>query len=490
MVAVDSRSLELLEDRRERSGQRRALTRRALLIADTSALVATCAAAILIWRSATPIADAGYLLAALAALPLWVAVASIYGLYGRGGELVYRPATDDLPGVFEAVTTTVWLIVATLVLVGIGAPPLGLAIGIWALAVAAVMAARATARARCRRRPAFRQNTIVLGAGGVGQHVARKIRRHPEYGLELIGFVDADPRPLAADVEDVPVLGGPDELRGIVAANHIERILVAFAADPPERTVESVWALGEMGVQVDVVPRLYELIGARVTVDALEALPTIGLPPVGPSRIDLALKRGFDVIVSAALLVLTAPLLLFIAWRVRRDSPGPVLFRQTRVGMGRRPFQALKFRTMRIDVDAEAHAAFIRQAMDRSVAPEADGVHKLDQSDAVTRSGRWLRKTSLDELPQLFNVLRGDMSLVGPRPCIPYEMEHFLPHHFDRFLVPAGVTGLWQVTARGSAPFGEALEMDVAYARGWSLGLDLRLLLRTPGQVLMRRGAR
>ena len=153
------------------------------------------------------------------------------------------------------------------------------------------------------------------------------------------------------------------------------------------------------------------------------------------------------------------------------------------------PFVALKFRTMRIDVDTEAHRNYIESIMSADVSANGNGLYKLERQDAITRVGRVLRKTSVDELPQLLNVLRGEMSLVGPRPCIPYETEFFKPHHFDRFLVPAGITGLWQVTARAHSTFGEALDMDVAYARGWSLGLDLRLLARTPFAVLRGRGA-
>jgi lipopolysaccharide/colanic/teichoic acid biosynthesis glycosyltransferase len=139
---------------------------------------------------------------------------------------------------------------------------------------------------------------------------------------------------------------------------------------------------------------------------------------------------------------------------------------------------------MRVDADESAHRAYIEQIMDTRAGPEANGLYKLDREDDVTRFGRWLRSTSLDELPQLLNVVRGDMSLVGPRPCLPYEVDHFEPHHFERFSVVPGITGLWQVTARARSTFIEALEMDVAYARGWSLGLDLWLLARTPLQLL------
>jgi lipopolysaccharide/colanic/teichoic acid biosynthesis glycosyltransferase len=180
---------------------------------------------------------------------------------------------------------------------------------------------------------------------------------------------------------------------------------------------------------------------------------------------------------------------LFIAWRIRRESPGPVFFRQTRLGRNMKEFTALKFRTMKVDTDQEEHRRFIQQSAAPDSAACANGLFKLDRSDAVTPSGRWLRKSSLDELPQLINVLRGDMSLVGPRPCIPYEVETFKDHQFDRFLVPQGITGLWQVTARANSTFDEALDMDVAYARGWSAGLDLRLLLRTPIQLVRQRSA-
>ena len=215
----------------------------------------------------------------------------------------------------------------------------------------------------------------------------------------------------------------------------------------------------------------------------------IGLPYTSPTRLARMAKRAIDVLGAGAMLIAVAPLMAYIALQIRRDSPGPILFRQIRLGAGMEEFTALKFRTMKVDTDEAEHRAYIEQTLSPTAVTGANGLFKLDRADAVTDVGRWLRRTSLDELPQLINVLRGDMSLVGPRPCIPYEAEGFEPHHLRRFSVPQGLTGLWQVTARASSTYREALDMDVAYARGWSLGLDLKLLLRTPLQVLRQRSA-
>jgi lipopolysaccharide/colanic/teichoic acid biosynthesis glycosyltransferase len=176
--------------------------------------------------------------------------------------------------------------------------------------------------------------------------------------------------------------------------------------------------------------------------------------------------------------------MLLVAWLIRRDSPGPVLFRQRRLGLDLHEFTLLKFRTMREGTDGGPHLDYLRQSMRADAIPAANNLYKLDRDGEVTRLGRTLRRTSIDELPQLFNVLRGDMSLVGPRPAIPYELELYAPHHFERFAVPAGLTGLWQVEARAHSTFGEALDLDVIYARSCSPGLDLRLLLRTPTLIL------
>jgi lipopolysaccharide/colanic/teichoic acid biosynthesis glycosyltransferase len=234
---------------------------------------------------------------------------------------------------------------------------------------------------------------------------------------------------------------------------------------------------------------MFEMIGPKTGLPEVEGIPLVPISPPTRSRASLRLKRVMDVVGASASLVLAAPLFLWAAWRIPRESPGPVFYRQTRVGRNMREFTILKFRTMTVDADASSHQAYIETVMNGTEATAVGEVHKLDRGELVTPTGRWLRRTSLDELPQLINVLRGEMSLVGPRPCLPYEIEYFEPHHFERFLAPAGITGLWQVTARAHASFAEALEMDVVYVRDWSPALDLSLILHTPIEVFRQRKA-
>ena len=246
--------------------------------------------------------------------------------------------------------------------------------------------------------------------------------------------------------------------------------------------------LRKLDVQIDVVPRLFEIVGPKAGIHTFEGLALVGLSPARISPSSRLLKRAVDYVVALAMLVLFAPLMLLIALAVRLDSPGPALFRQRRLGRDMHPFTLLKFRTMRVGTDQEEHRRYIESIATREASPNGNGLYKLDRSDSVTRVGRILRKTSLDELPQLLNILAGEMALVGPRPCLDYETEEFAEHHFERFLMPPGLTGLWQVTARAKSTFAEALDMDVEYVRGWSLSLDLHLLLKTPFSLIRMRG--
>jgi exopolysaccharide biosynthesis polyprenyl glycosylphosphotransferase len=423
----------------------------------------------------------------LGLLPIWVLAAKLYGLYDRDEESATHSTADEVVSVFHLVTVGVWLFYATSWLVGFASPDQAKLTTFWFLALVSVAAARSAARTLARRSSAYVQNAVIVGAGEIGQLIGRKLLQHPEYHINLVGFVDAEPRSKRRDLRDVPVLGAPEQIAEIVDRHDVDRVIVAFSRDGHERMLELLRTVRKDSVHIDLVPRLFEAVGANVGIHTLEGLPLVGLPPSRISRSSRLLKRSLDLLGSAVLLTVLAPLMLFVAFLIRRDSPGPVFFRQTRLGLDLKEFTLLKFRTMYDGTDEAPHREYIKQIMRSDALPGSNNLYKLDRDDSITRVGRWLRKTSLDELPQLINVLRGEMSLVGPRPLIPYELELFAPHHFERFLVPSGLTGLWQVEARAHTTFVEALDLDVAYARGWSLGLDLRLLLRTPLVMFRRR---
>lgn len=459
------------------------LVRRALLVADAAGFLVAFLLTELLFAHDGLVGGIGFGLEAaifVGLLPVWLLGAKLYGLYDRDEERATHSTADEVVNVFHLITVGVWVYYATSWTVGFSHPNQTKLATFWLLALASVIGMRLVARALARRHPAYIQNALIIGAGDIGQLIARKVLQHPEYRINLVGFADADPKEMRRDVGGVPVLGTIDDVVEIVRVNEVDRVVVAFSHDRDERFLELVRALRAHDVQIDVVPRLFDTVGPNSSVHSIEGLPVIGVSPVRISRSSRMLKRCIDVAGASMLLLLTSPLFLVIAWFVRRDSRGPVLFRQTRLGMDMRRFTLLKFRTMRDGTDEAPHREFLEQVMTFAALPVTNNLYKLDRSAEVTRVGRWLRKTSLDELPQLLNVLRGDMSLVGPRPSIPYELELLAPHHLERFAVPAGLTGLWQVEARAHATFAEALDLDVAYVRGWSLGLDLRLLLRTP----------
>lgn len=483
---VAAAGLRQITQRPSRSGRRRGwLVRRMLVVAD---VVGLTLAFVVVGLTGTGL-NRGVLIASALSLPLWIALARLSHLYDQDEERTDHSTTDELVGVVQLVSIGTWVTLVAIEVTGIADPAVTGAALLWASAIVFIALARATARTLCRHSPLYAQNTLILGAGDVGQRVARKLLRHREYGLSFVGFVDAQPKQRHQDLAGLPLLGAPGDLASIVGEHAVERVIVAFSGDADEEMLAALRTLNDLEIQIDVVPRLFELVGPSVRVDTLEGLPLVKLPPARLPRSAQLIKRSIDIACATILLILLSPLFLLIAFAIRLDSRGPALFRQVRLGKGGLPFVALKFRTMHVGVDTETHRSYIEQTMSADQATNGNGLYKLERRDAITRVGRVLRKTSLDELPQLLNVLRGEMSLVGPRPCIPYETEFFEPHHFDRFLVPAGITGLWQVTARAYATFGEALDMDVAYARGWSLGLDLRLLARTPFAVLRGRGA-
>lgn len=486
-VLAPAEQLSAVEQLHRKPVGRRELVRRRLMLADVAGLSLAFVVTVGIFgRSAGgDYARPAYeLLVFFLSLPAWTLLASMHGLYRHDEERLGHSTGDDFVGVVHLVTFGAWTFFIGCWLTGIAYPRPEKLIGFWLLATLAVTGLRVLARGCCLRSPAYVQNAVIVGGGEIGQLVARKLLQHREYGVRLLGIVDDDPKRRRTDLGELPILGHAAQLEEIVSQLQVGRVVIAFSNQSDARTAEIVRGLRGLDVQIDIVPRLYELVGPRAEMHAVEGLSLIGLPSLRRSRTAMRLKRTIDIIGAALALALLSPLFGFLAWKVHRSSPGPIFFRQTRLGLDMQEFTALKFRTMWAETDDSEHRAYIAETMSSDATVGGNGLYKLERQSAVTPFGQWLRKTSLDELPQLINILRGEMSLVGPRPCIPYETDRFKPHHFERFLLPAGLTGLWQVTARAHSSFGEALDMDVAYVRGWSLGLDLRLLFRTPVQLL------
>jgi exopolysaccharide biosynthesis polyprenyl glycosylphosphotransferase len=482
LQSVDDETLKLIQRRRQarRSKDRGWLLRRLLLAGDFVGLSLAFLFASVATEPRWSVGWVGFTIF-LASFPAWTVAAKLLGLYDDDEAEADHTTVDDLSRIFLLVTTGAFGLAVVTSYTSLRIEQVLL---FWIAGIVWVAAGRAAARVVSRRTLAYLQNAVIVGAGDVGQLIGRKLLQHPEYGINLVGFVDAEPKERQAALGELTLLGTAEELPDIVALLGIQRVIIAFSRDDPKEMLDIVRVLRKFNVRIDIVPRLFGIVGPNAEVHALEAMPMVGLPPARLGRSSMFLKRAVDVVGAALLLAVTAPFFAAFAWKIKRDSRGPVFFKQQRLGLDQREFTVLKFRTMHLDADDGPHREYIKATMANGGGPSSNGLFKLERMEDMTRFGMWLRKTSLDELPQLINVLRGDMSLVGPRPCLPYEVEHFAPHHFERFLVPAGVTGLWQVSARAHADFGEALDMDVLYARSWSLALDVRLLLKTPLQLL------
>lgn len=487
--AVDPKTRKLLgRGRFERRGW---LVPRGLLLADLTGLCMAYVLTTLSWGEAGAFGSFPEILVFLCTLPCWVIVAKLQGLYSSDQEQAAHSTADDVVGVFHLVTIGIWVLLVASRVGGRPNPSVFALITFWGLAICILPVFRTVARRACKRSRAYAQNTLIVGAGEIGQLIGRKLVKHPEYGINVVGFIDRDPKIRRADLpEHLSILGGPERLPEIVNCLDVERVIIAFSSEPVDELLALLRRLREFPVQIDLVPRLFELVGPRVTVHSVEGLPLLGLPANRPSRTSRTIKRAIDLSAASIALVVLAPVFAYIALRVRLDSEGPVFFRQTRLGMNRKEFTALKFRTMKVGTDRAVSEAAVKDTMSISAECTENGDrYKLERASAMTNFGGRLHRTNLDELPLLINVLRGDISLVGPRPCLPYETDNFEPHHMERFDTPQGITGLWQVTARENCANREALDMDVAYVRSWSLGLDLRLLLRTPLQARRERSS-
>jgi exopolysaccharide biosynthesis polyprenyl glycosylphosphotransferase len=466
---------------------RRTLVRRALIVSDVWALGLTFMVVHLILGTSSKGFTSGKeLILFLVSVPCWLALAGLYGLY-EGDRLRADTTTlDDFWPLFHAVTVGVWITFVAIRLTDAVRASERRLILFWFLALVILPLGRAVIRVFIRSRVAFLQRTLIVGAGLVGQEIARKIRRNPVYGLELAGFVDNDPLPMHHELADVPVLGSTDELSRIVREYGIEHVMLAFTGDGHDAGLDIVRACNDLDVELDIVPRLFEVVGSKAQFHSLQGTPLLGLTPPVLSASHRIAKRSIDVLGAAFGLLVLSPLLLMVAIAIKLNSKGPVLFRQTRIGRGQQPFTILKFRTMVMDAEErKAEVAHLNAHLDTDAR-----MFKIPDDPRITSVGRILRKYSIDELPQLVNVLRGQMSLVGPRPLIPHEHQYVNDWGLRRLDLTPGLTGLWQVFGRSEIPFSEMLVLDYLYVTNWTLWGDIKLVARTiPALVGKGRGA-
>jgi exopolysaccharide biosynthesis polyprenyl glycosylphosphotransferase len=455
------------------------VVRRALLAADLIGLATAFALAQFLLGSGMAPKDRidaiGELYLFLGTLPVWILSARAFGLYDRDEERANHSTVDDVVGVLHLVTIGGWLLLAGAWLTELANPTVPKLMTFWALATSLVITGRVAARALCRRRSSYRQNTVIVGTGTTAQLVARKLSKHPEYGMNLVGFVDAPGT--GGNGAGARVLGTVDELPWIVQALEVERVVVAFPRQPDQQTLQVLRRLRLFPVQIDIVPRFFQILSSNGDVHALEGLPLVGLRRFRLSRFDRLVKRTADLVLSCLALLLLAPGLGVIAVLIKLDSRGPVIFKQVRMGMGERTFRMYKFRTMVEGADALKPRL---SHLNLHASPGGDPrMFKVADDPRVTRVGRVLRRYSLDELPQFFNVVRGEMSLVGPRPLILDEDSEVRHWGRRRLSFMPGITGPWQVLGRSQIPFHEMLSLDYLYVTEWSLFGDLKWIIRT-----------
>ena len=421
----------------------------------------------------------------IAAVPLVVVVAKIIGLYDRDEQLLHKTTLEEAPALFQVstlYTLLIWLFENPLIdepVASTAGTPLGRmqVLGLWGALFVSMLVARAGARALARV-VTTPERCLVLGAAQVSKHIGRKLDSARTLDATVIGRVPIDPGDRSGD--GPKLVGELRQLPELVHQYAIDRVIIAPATSESQEVLDAIRMSKALGVKVSVLPRFFDVVGSAIRFDDVEGMLLLGVPPWGLSKSSRFLKRSLDVVASTLGLLLVAPLLAAIAIAVKVTSPGPIFFRQSRIGREGRVFRITKFRTMLDGAD--------ERKGDLLELNEADGLFKIANDPRLTTVGRVLRRFSLDELPQLFNVLRGDMSLVGPRPLVTDDDQLIEGWNRQRLDVPPGMTGIWQVLGSSRIPLNEMVKMDYLYAANWSLWLDLKILLRTVPHVLGRRG--
>jgi exopolysaccharide biosynthesis polyprenyl glycosylphosphotransferase len=327
------------------------------------------------------------------------------------------------------------------------------------------------------------ERVLVVGAGSVGLSVLQIILARPDLGFKIVGFVDDDPERGATDLGRVLAFGQVDNLPRLIDQYGVDLVIITLPWQVQRKILRIVRECERKHVKVRTVPDMFELSLSQVQVEMLGGIPLLGLN--GDARFhtsDRLVKRALDVFLTALALLPASLITGLVALAIRLDTPGPIFFTQERIGLNGRPFKVYKFRSMVADAE-KLHADLIRETGEDPRHP------KLVNDPRITRVGRWIRRFSIDEVPQIWNILRGEMSWVGPRPATPQEVELYEPWHRQRLRVLPGLTGLWQVSGRSEVPFEEMCLLDIYYIENWSLSLDLQIVLRTVPHVLLAHGA-
>jgi exopolysaccharide biosynthesis polyprenyl glycosylphosphotransferase len=421
-----------------------------------------------------------YLLYGLVTLPVWVVLFKMYGLYERDAKRLSHSTLDDLPSLFHGLLVGCLLMWCWFAAV---APAKLMFVEILAfggLALVLVAAGRVLARAGFSRLVSP-ERVLLIGTGRTSGALIEKMRATASRRLQPIGMVSCD-----ADAElalTLPRLGCLEnvDLPELMVEHRVGRVVVADAEVDGDRLLGVLRDCKNVSVKVSLLPATFSALGPSVEVDDLQGVTVLGINPSVLSRSSRMAKRGLDLIGAGLLSIVAFPLIAALAVAIKLDSRGSVFFRQERIGKEGRRFRLLKLRTMVIDAEAR-RAELLAQSKD-------PGWLHLDHDPRITRVGRVLRMASLDELPQLWNVLKGDMSLVGPRPLVAEEDRMVDDWARGRLDLTPGITGLWQVLGRTSIPFEEMVKLDYLYVTNWSLWGDIRLILRTLPVVLRRDGA-
>ena len=461
-------------------GRRDWFLRRLLAVSDAGCLAVSIAAAMALAAGIPGHSWQEYLLYGLITLPAWVVLFKMYGLYERDAKRLSHSTLDDLPSLFHALLLGCLLMWCWFVLV---APAKLMFTGILAfgaLAMVLVPTGRAIARAGFVRLVSP-ERVLLIGTGQASGALIEIMRAKASLRLEPIGMVSCAKD--AGEVLALPRLGCLEEvdLPGLMVEHRVGRVVVADAEVEDARLLDVLRDCKTMAVKVSLLPATCSALGPSVEVDDLQGVTVLGINPPVLSRSSRVVKRGLDLAGAGLLSILALPVLMVLAVAIKLDSPGPVLFRQERIGRGGARFRLFKLRTMVTDAEAR-RPELLAQSKD-------PGWLHLAHDPRITPVGRLLRLTSLDELPQLWNVLRGDMSLVGPRPLVVEEDRMVDDWARGRLDLTPGITGLWQVLGRTSIPFEEMVKLDYLYVTNWSLWGDVRLILRTLPVVLQRSGA-